>query len=224
MNEKDISVIIPYRYLDDYRKNNLFCVINYMIEQFPEIDILVLEQDKAPTLQDNNKFFNMFIYNNGLFNRSWALNVGMKVCKNNYCLLLDGDLLMKKENLLECFNQIENFDSVVPYNERVILTEKQTKLYYDKIDYFDKVEFEIKGGEPAISSGMWLVDKKKVQEIGGFCEKFQGYGGEDNEMGIRAIKFLQTKRMPFSTYHLYHPRDNKNDYINHNHYTRNVFI
>ena len=71
------SYIIPYRKSSSDREYALNFTINYLNKHFPDVEIIVVEQDNEP--QEHNLTGNYrleFTYNPGLFNRSWGMNCG----------------------------------------------------------------------------------------------------------------------------------------------------
>jgi len=224
ITEKDICCIIPYREADGYRKNNLFCVIDMLNNYFPEMKILVIEQDKEPTLESNNKFISEFIFNDKLFNKSWALNIGINLCDKKYCMLYDSDLLMRKEDLKQAFVLIDKYEVVKPFLYLYYLGENQSKkLYKDKEYKFENLEIESKTNRAGpISGGIIIFNKIALEKIGGWLENFEGFGGEDDGLDVKIRRFLSYKVLPLSCFHLYHSRCEANDYINHSNYQNNI--
>jgi predicted glycosyltransferase involved in capsule biosynthesis len=58
-----------------------------------------------------------------------------------------------------------------------------------------------------ICGGMSIFRKDSILRIGGWCEEFSGWGGEDDYLTILVKKLLKYKEMPYRCYHLYHSRD-----------------
>ena len=223
ITEKDVCCIIPYRAADEYRKNNINCSTKILKNDFPQMDIFVVEQDEKPILNDNDIFKTKFLYNPGLFNKSWALNIGINSSDKEYCLLFDADLIIQKEGLEQAFSLIDKFEVVKPFSNIFNLTENQSKnCYTNEID-FNNVEFISRNDRLGpIAGGIILTTKTAMNKVGLWHEGFQGYGAEDDAQSIKVNRFLSHITLPFTCLHLYHSRSGANDYINHSNYQNNI--
>ena len=76
------SYIVTYRATDDpARRANLEATLRWLKLQ-PLAEVIVVEQDEAPTLGDFESFpalRSLFAYNPGPFNKSWGFNIGAPV-------------------------------------------------------------------------------------------------------------------------------------------------
>lgn len=68
----NLTIILIYRNSKEDKKENLLFSLDYYKRTFVKSEILVVEQDILQSYKDS-----IFCYNGGLFNRSWAFNVGM---------------------------------------------------------------------------------------------------------------------------------------------------
>lgn len=92
------SYIITYRATDDpARRANLEAVLAWLRLQ-PLAQVIVVEQDVAPTLGDLASFPNLlslFAYNPGPFNKSWGFNVGVRASRGSLLAFGDADVLCR---------------------------------------------------------------------------------------------------------------------------------
>jgi len=74
-----------------------------------------------------------------------------------------------------------------------------------------------------LTSGICIFRKSSLDYVGGWDERFRGYGLEDNAMTIQIGRSkLPIMQMPFRCYHIFHPRNKADGTIQHDHYDQNV--
>lgn len=76
-----VSFLTTYRSSDEYRLANLETVVSYMSVEFPEWEIVVVEQDEESTLLRHalvEQVNYTYAYNSGPFNTSWGMNVAFQ--------------------------------------------------------------------------------------------------------------------------------------------------
>jgi len=223
MDLSDVSYIIPYRYLDNYRRNNLLFVIDYIKKILPEIELFVLEQDKNRTLEDIPGVKYLFLKNEDLFNRSWAFNVAVKHTDKNLFVFADADIIIKKDDLAQAVSFSNSYLAVKPFNIRLhVSNEKTNELYETKNWGVTEKDIIGKAENDPFCAGIVLMTRQCFNEISGWEEKCYGWGAEDDIEDIKIKKFINHKRLYNICWHLYHPRSDKNDFINHYNYQNNV--
>ena len=87
MNLDEVVMIISHRcdpdHQNDLRTRSLSTILGFYSKFLPELKICVVEQDHKPSgiqrLFTNPNHSHFFIQNSGLFNRSWAHNIGYKI-------------------------------------------------------------------------------------------------------------------------------------------------
>jgi hypothetical protein len=167
----------------------------------------------------------------GPYHRSKIINEGLKISKNNACLIFDCDILLPKEQIDTAYLLLNNgYDVVYPYS---------TPQYDVPQEYFESFQtnynfseiqknitarqygilnepYMIKYGNTAF--GM-MVDKSSLGNLVYFNEEFNGWGYEDNEYLFRLDKFgAKITRVWGPVFHVEHSRDLQHQY---NHYTNN---
>ena len=140
-----------------------------------------------------------------IFNKSLAINRGVMESKTSYFAIFDTDCLTEKKNIDLAINLLDNgYELVHPFN-RIIkdITEKEKfKENYD----FKTVKSKIQHRDMA-DGGIIFWNKESFMDIGMENEYFHGWGGEDNEILIRANLYqIKQIRIDDVLYHLYHER------------------
>ncbi|MDO5851920.1 MAG: glycosyltransferase [Methanobacteriaceae archaeon] len=214
LNYDDATVLIPYSYNHEYLEN-----IEITLKYLSSIgikNILISEQGMIQTAdvlkfkyQHLFKSFEViFIKYHGRFNRSNAINNGVKNINTNYIFISDGDGIIPKKSYDEALTLItDNFDIVFLFDRKIkdIINKEEFIKDYD----FSKIDSSIQYRNNS-DGGIILVKKDSLEKIGMYNENFKGWGFEDNEFMLRANYFnLNIIRLPYIFYHLHHKKAKK---------------
>jgi GT2 family glycosyltransferase len=143
--------------------------------------------------------------------RSRTRNFGCKLCEGEYIVFIDSDILVRENYLSElerCFSVRKdmavmgariNLKSEIPY-ESVADQSVFDQYSFDKVksDMYEVRHFMFRDMSYNSYCGIspWLkfftcnvaVPKYWFDKIGGFDEKYKGWGMEDNDLGYRFLK------------------------------------
>ena len=212
------SAIVTYRGAPgSERRANLDAVLAWL-KRTPEIEVVVVEQDAFPRLlpplaHDGARV--VFAYNAGPFNKSWGLNVGARASGGSVLLFGDADVIVPGGLSAAAALCAERGQVVKPYRELVDLTpgesERVRQLGGDAAVARDAGAPRNRDGvgERLVLCGGWFAIRRDAfAALGGFDERFVGWGGEDDAMT------LKVERVRLATYeldggpalHLWHPR------------------
>ncbi len=195
-----VAFIICFRESTEDRKNALQFVLNWLNKILPDIEILIIEQDEQPRLSlklpSNCK--KVFIYNPGLFNRSWAFNVALNHTTKEILTFSDADAVLTKKDYLACFEACTQFDAVTP-NARMALNINQINL--DTLD-FKTTDYRY----ISFASMLMIITRIGLEKIGGWDERFEGWGYEDIVLGHLILNRLKTKSFSHTIFHVDHER------------------
>ena len=208
-----LTIIIPYRKTDNPdREMNGDITLRYL-KTVGVQNIIVSEHSD----ESNRKFFMdnyahlfksfEFIHinaNGELFNKAKAINSAVIQSKTPYIAIHDLDCLAKKKNINMALVLLEiGFDVVHPFDKyitEIIDKEKFTKSYDFKSGILPEVR-------PTADGGIVFFNKRSFISMGMANEYFSGWGGEDNDIVLRAdICQLKRYRIDDTLYHLYHHR------------------
>jgi poly(ribitol-phosphate) beta-N-acetylglucosaminyltransferase len=208
------TVIIPYRKTDDpEREANVGITLGYLSKI--GINNLIVSEHSDVSSEDvlmgqYGHLFDSFrvIFNNAdkdLFKKAYAINKGVMVSKTPYFAIFDVDCLIEKRNIDMALYLLDSgFEIVHPFNRRIkdILDKEKFRIKYD----FKSVESPVQYRDWA-DGGIVFWNKGSFISIGMENEYFIGWGGEDNEILIRAnLCQLKQIRIEDTLYHLYHER------------------
>ncbi|MGO9386918.1 MAG: galactosyltransferase-related protein [Methanobacterium sp.] len=209
-----LTIIIPYGKTDDpEREENVDITLRYL-SKLGLNNIIISEHSNVSSKKSfMNKYGNIFdslkvVFSNKdetLFNISHAINNGVIESKTPYFAIVDIDAITKKNNIDLAIHLLnKGFEIVYPFN-RVIKDIVDKKTFVE--DYnFDLVESPAQFRNWA-DGGIVFWNKHSFINIGMENEYFSGWGGEDNEILIRAnLCKLKQIRINDNLYHLHHHR------------------
>lgn len=207
MNKYSFTFIIGYRHRSD-RFTNLKKVLEW-VNGFAGVDVILVEQDSHSKIDHINlDARHVFIKNDGHYNRSWAFNIGLKLSKSSVIVFSDSDLIMDPEEFITSLKEIENYDMISPYKSVLDLQPNESHLSLAQLKTINRPgRGETDNQAINICGGISIFRKDSIQRIGGWCEDFAGWGGEDDYLTILVKKALKYKEMGYRCYHLYHGRD-----------------
>jgi predicted glycosyltransferase involved in capsule biosynthesis len=206
-----ISINIPFWYNNEDRLSNLKSSFKslrslqkYLISNGLNVDINVFE------FSEERQCFGGSIYlpiGKG-YSKSIRLNHGLKWLKQNKKVdivsFIDSDCVIDTKDYPKVLEQFTNFDKSKYYCNNL------TKL--DKKEYFNIETLTLEPFYTFVNSGiinglggMWICDFGTLYEIGGFDERYTGWGLEDEDVGKRLyLKGLEFQQLDFKVYHLPH--------------------
>ncbi|MDY9922506.1 galactosyltransferase-related protein [Methanobacterium sp.] len=210
----DLTIIVPYRKTNDpEREENMNITLSYLSKI--GINNLIISEHATKTSQKFliDKYGNLFdlfrvIFSksdDNLFNKAHAINQGVIASNTPYFAIVDMDCLTEKKNIDLAIHLLEKgFEVVHPFN-RVI------KDIIDKESFRKNFDFQSVTSTPQYrdwaDGGIVFWNKRSFIDIGMKNEYFLGWGGEDNEILIRAsLCQLKQVRIDDTLYHLYHDR------------------
>jgi predicted glycosyltransferase involved in capsule biosynthesis len=213
----DVTIILGYRKSLPDKESNLNFVLAYYTKNYPKSEIIVVEQDITPKFKREG-VKHIFVYNSGLYNRSWSFNIGMNHAKNEKILFADIDCFFGVD-ISPIANKLNQYDVVIPFTEFYQLDKHSTLR--TKANSFESPLMVEQILYVNAGAGVLFANKSKVKEIGGWSEEFEGWGGEDDVFSIKVkhkLTYIQTQNPLF---HLYHERNNSVSSNGHEKYEQN---
>ena len=214
------------------RLENLQAVLKW-VSQLGIDEIIVVEQDRESRLPSG--FLpagckSVFAFNEGPFNKSWGFNIGFKQSSGDVLAFGDADILIDSKNLLESFALCHaDADAVNPYDRLIDLTAEETSAFLQTGNGLAAMPSrQIVNREPigeflCFCGGLFVIRRNVFEVLGGFDERFVGWGGEDDAMSIKLDKLVFNTQSVSGqpAYHLFHAR-HRSRLDGHSHYAQNV--
>ena len=189
----NISVLIPWKSTDEHRENIFTWILDRYRRLLPELQICIGTNVDSP------------------FNRSAARNDAFSKAKHMNLLVADADTILQVGAIIEAY-------------DRLLENRKQWFVLYGDQDYYNlrqKETQEILSGRSDAriyaptqwdhklksTAGGILVPREAWNTVGGYDQKFRGWGGEDNAFQlILDTLWSPYKRIQGFAAHLWHER------------------
>lgn len=227
------SYIIAYRSASErLRKTNLQAVLEWLA-LLADLEVVVVEQDRVPTLRQAELPANcslVYMHHAGPFNKSWGLNVGFQSSTGASVAFGDADVLVSPPALARCFQACQgSIEAVKPYDRLIDLTEEETRRFLSERGALE-VERSVSwinregiGEYVSFGGGLFIMQRGTFERLGGFDERFLGWGGEDDAMTIKVQRLVAAAQTLSgqTAFHLWHPRSQQSR-TGHPHYQQNV--
>lgn len=186
---KDVSVLIPFKSDNGPRDAIFKWVLDYYTQLMPEAEICIGTSKTE------------------LFLRSQAINDAAKKATREIFVIADADLVYDSEMLVKSINLLNKYSLVYPYHKIMYLSECNTQEILKSQPVWPlKISDRIFQLPYDPFGGVNVVTRKNFEVIGGFDERFVGWGGEDNAFFIAITTlFGPHLRLERNGYHLWHP-------------------
>jgi hypothetical protein len=222
-----VNVVIPFRDAGPGgRARNLLACLRALRDQdlsSARYRVTVVETDTQPrgtAVIGNLADHYLFGYNPGLFNKSWAVNLGLReaslpASRAELTCVLDADILVERSFLRVNADRLRGGpDALLPYQHLYALDEPSSaRAISDRLGLGGGVGAD--QVDPAGLRGLLLRDPpgaclwartKVLGQIGGFDERFEGWGGEDDDVVFRLRQRGELVRYDDQLLHLSHAR------------------
>jgi len=212
------SCILTYRQGegdDGARRANLDSVLARLARS-PAIETIVIEQDSVPRLAGTLPHADartVFVRNPGAFNKGWGMNIGARAVAGSILVFADADVLVGASLERAIALCASEFALVKPYVRLADLTKAQTVLLQRDPSASLTLDAATLGrdaiGESIVlCGGVFVIRRDAFVHIGGFDERFLGWGGEDDAMTIKVerARLSCVELDDEIALHLWHPR------------------
>lgn len=185
---KLISVLIPFRPDHPSRVRSFHWILQFYRELLPDAEICV------GTCKTQ------------LFSKSRAINQAAKQATRDIFVIADADMFYDPHIIKQAVNLLDRAAWVIPYKQVLDISENSTKqLLAAKPHWPVKMHLEVKQRTPRTVGGINVVPRKHFEAVGGWDERFVGWGGADDAF-FCALETMcgRHKRLDHFIYHLWH--------------------
>jgi hypothetical protein len=201
-----------------YRRRNLETVLAWLQTIAPplQLDVLVVEQSMVPTLTPDmlSGARALHVYNPGPFNKSWGLNIAARQVTAPWLFFGDADMMLPEGLQASAELLAQSIEVVKPYDRLIDLTQAQTLALDDgempiaQLQSRGKADRTHLGEHIVLAGGVFAMQASSFARMGGFDERFLGWGGEDDAMTLKIQRLRPSVVVQeASALHLYHDRD-----------------
>lgn len=213
-----VACIITFRQSDERaRHDNLLAVLGWLA-RWPELPVVLIEQDEKPRLRAELPHPNLhyrFVCNPGPFNKSWGLNVGARLTAAPWLLFHDADIIIGHalDDALAARN--EGYHAISPFDRMLDLDpDESAHVRGGAFDWLparadlNQSDREVQGEFMPLAGASVLLSRSAYLAVGGWDERFVGWGGEDDAMSdlLRRAKVPAVEINTRPALHLYHQR------------------
>jgi glycosyltransferase involved in cell wall biosynthesis len=197
---KSVSVIVAFKNRDKIRVENF--LESFLIQDYTNKELIFINQGSNDEISN---YIEVLLYNKPqvkyihnytqghLWNKSNALNIGIKNSSSDYVLILDVDLILPINYITNLFLYIKEDQFITP-----------NAFYLDK-NYSVNIRDLIVGKIPekAIENfiGICLVKREVLDSIHGYDEFYSVWGAEDDDI-IKRLQLFGLNRKILSAYEL----------------------
>lgn len=202
------TFIIAYKHRGD-RIHNLKRVLDW-VSGFGGVEIIIVEQDKSSKLSSFTLkgVKHIFTKSNLPFNKALAFNVGLEYSTTGNIVFGDCDLIMDPQKMIESLRLLDQYDVVSPYSRVIDLNPDEVNLPLENLQQIQRAgrgETDIQ--KICLAGGIIMYKKEAIIKIGGWCEEFIGWGGEDDFQSHKTKMLLNWyEQQGVTCYHLWHER------------------
>lgn len=176
--------------------------------------IVVVEQDVAPRLRAQLADLvddYLFVVNPGPFNKSWALNLGAAAVPEARTLCLhDADMVVEPDHLASVVAALEDGPpALLPYGDLLFLDQdSSTRAIASRFGGLGRSAPETLRGFALrdVGGGYVCVTRALFDDIGGYDERYRGWGDEDDEFYEQMLRRTVVPRWDRLLPHLWHRR------------------
>ncbi len=217
-----LSYLLTYRESGSSdRRDNLSAVLRWL-RQWSQIEVIVVEQDGLPHLDRSASLPNgaALAYNPGPFNKAWGFNVAARLARGPLLALADADVIVPRA-LPEAARRCVAGQAIKPYRAIVDLTLDET-IRVRGGDWHlapsrspgTPPNREEQGERVVFAGGLFVIHRDTYLTLGGFDERFVGWGGEDDAMTVKLERAgVQLSEIgDEAALHLWHPRSRESTY------------
>ncbi|MBA4742244.1 MAG: hypothetical protein H2060_06000 [Azoarcus sp.] len=228
-----VSFITTVRIGDETRRRNVEAVLAWY-RRMAGWEMVVIEQDEVPQLDGDGwapEIRRVFVRNAGPFNKNWGYNVGVHVARSDVLFFCDADLLLELSVLSTAASLCaRRAMSVNPYDRIADLdqTESTAIVSAGVEPGFERPQASAaRAGRERLCfcGGAFFMRRALHHLMGGFDERFLGWGAEDDANSVRMERVAGTSALAAlenrCALHLWHARDELSTFGN-PHYPDNL--
>lgn len=206
---------------DTVRMVNLEACLNAFNDQTADrssFAITLIEESPSPMIPWSMKSLTDFyshIGSSSPFNRSRAFNSGVRFlrpAKSSILCLADADLLPDRDFVKRSMGMCYCADVLIPYDVVKYLT-KPSSIWArrDRGGNGQFATWKYDGVERSSHGGVIFVGVNTYLELGGHNEAFEGWGCEDSDFILRALRRHTVKRGNSVMLHMHHEKAERGD-------------
>ena len=191
------SFIISYKESDEDRRNNLKRLLSYLSWLLDaESEIVLVEQDTISkidwlsSIKRHEQINHIFVENNGIFNKGWGYNIGVKQSKGEYIIIHDQTFYLKLNSYWASLHFLDSYDIIKPYKIKYNLDkEKSNKFFSNNFNFGIVRSVKWDDNLNDISDGIFILKRNTYLLLKGFDETINAFEYQKSSFNIKIDKF-----------------------------------
>lgn len=185
---KHVSVLIPFRPDHPSRIKTFHWVLQFYREMLPDAEICL------GTCKTQ------------LFSKSRAVNQAAQQATRDIFVIADADMFFDPQIIKQSIQLLDQAAWIIPYIQVLDISEDCTKkLLSTKPTWPVKMKLNVKKRTPKTVGGINIVPRKHFEAVGGWDERFVGWGGADDAFFYSLETMCgKHRRLNHFVYHLWH--------------------
>lgn len=183
--------------------------LNFLLKKLKEynLNVILCEQiasnQKKTYISNKKNFTHVKYFSSNLFEKSKLYNIAAKLSNAKYLWFLDCDVILPFKDIVD---HIDDQDFIQPFSKIYNLDKKESQLFINSTGFnLDNYKFD-----DYLGKYCFIIKKSKYIEVGGFDERFFGWGWEDLDFIKNKLKSPQFYKLENTLgFHLFHPKASK---------------
>lgn len=223
-----IDLVVPYREASAERRDNLYGVLRHLVATYSDCRIWLMEADARPHFEwariGDASVRHVFVHHDGPFPKARLCNMGVRLANSPVVCLHDADSVAMPTALTGAVNGLlhgATSDAICPYWPVVNVegSLRQRFLETGDVGALHSLDPAALPPEAALlyasaNGGVVLFKRQDYLRVGGYNERLEGWGGEDDELLNRATR-LGVRWHSFTPplIHLHHDTASRSEWI-----------
>jgi hypothetical protein len=199
---RGLEIIVTHRGANIDRIVNLRAILRHLDRTYVDYALWLIEADRASTFHWNEladeKVRHVFVPDGGLFSRAKLCNIGVRLTRSPVVCFHDADMVAHPAALKFCLDDLldkDGADAWGPFQRVVNVAGELRTRFAETGDYLlldpysePEAPYAPDMGQLYLTngSGIVLMRRATFHHLGGFDESFVGWGGEDDDILVRA--------------------------------------
>ncbi|MFA5856460.1 MAG: glycosyltransferase [Candidatus Pacearchaeota archaeon] len=195
--KEDITVIVPWKNIGIDRLANCLRSLNSQDYKKSLYHVVVIDYGSETNVQlvrelcKSYNFTYIRVNNVNIWNRSHAVNIGIKNSNSRYILISDIDIIFEKNYLSICVNEMRNNPYQFLYSDVLDIPKETLKKDIDVIREYHFIKSRSKFrrfSNSVVGMGICFTLKRAFELVNGYDENYKLWGFEDIDLAERLFQ------------------------------------
>jgi len=199
---RDLDIVMSYREGNEERRENLHAVLRHLTQTYADFRIWLMEADTEPRFDwrriNDPRVRHVFVHHAGPFPKSRLYNMGFRLSSSRVVCFHDADSIATPFHLRHAIDSLidkGDCDVLCPYGSVINVQGEMKKAFVDsgRFDVFgpldpDRLPSDANLIYASANGGIVFFRREVYLRLGGYDPRLEGWGGEDDELLMRASR------------------------------------